>query len=36
MDGKTGAETLISKVLSDNNLLQSIANLSKKDQEESK
>ena len=36
MDGKTGAETLISKVLSDNNLLQSIANLSKKDQDDSK
>ncbi len=35
MDGKTGAETLISKVLSYNNLLQSIANLSKKDPDES-
>jgi len=29
MDGKTGAEELISKVLSDNSMLKSLANLSK-------
>lgn len=33
MDGKAGAEELISKVLADNDLLQSLANLSKKNED---